>query len=106
MITKHCILLAEDDRDEVFLLRRAFRQAGLPHDIFEVRDGAATIEYLKGTPPFNDRARYPLPQLLLLDLKMPKVNGFEVLAWLETQAEFGSLPAVVLSSSVFLADSQ
>ena len=106
MITKHCVLLAEDNPDEAYLLRRAFRQAGLPHEIIEVRDGVATIEYLKGTPPFNDRARYPFPRLLLLDLKMPKVNGFEVLAWLETQAEFSSLPAVVLSSSVFQADFQ
>src|SRR5207245_11208845 len=65
-----------------------------------------TIEYLKGTPPFNDRARYPFPRLLLLDLKMPKVNGFEVLAWLEMRPEFSSLPAVVLSSSVFQGDSQ
>src|SRR5882672_5192698 len=106
MITKHCVLVAEDNPDEVYLLRRAFRRAGLPHEIIEVRDGVATIEYLKGTPPFNDRARYPLPRLLLLDLKMPKVNGFEVLAWLETRQEFSSLPAVVLSCSVFQGDSQ
>src|SRR5882672_4525205 len=106
MITKHCVLVAEDNPDEVYLLRRAFRRAGLPHEIIEVRDGVATIEYLKGVPPFNDRTRYPLPRLLLLDLKMPKVNGFEVLAWLETQVEFNSLPAVVLSSSVFQADSK
>ena len=106
MITKHCVLLAEDNPDEAYLLRRAFRQAGLPHEIIEVRDGVATMEYLKGTPPFTDRARYPFPRLLLLDLKMPKVNGFEVLAWLETRPEFSSLPAVVLSSSVFQGDSQ
>ena len=106
MITKHCVLLAEDNLDEVYLLRWAFRRAGLPHETIEVRDGVVTMEYLKGTPPFNDRARYPFPRLLLLDLKMPKVNGLEVLAWLETRPEFSSLPAVVLSSSAFQGDSQ
>ena len=106
MMTKHCVLLAEDDPDEIYLFRWAFRQAGLPHEIIEVPDGAATIEYLRGAPPFNDRIRYPVPRLLLLDLKMPKVNGFDVLAWLGTRPEFGSLPTVVLSSSVFPADSQ
>src|SRR5207248_9188486 len=103
--TKHCVLLAEDDRDEVFLLRWAFRQAGLPHHIIYVPDGVAMIEYLNGDAPFGDWAQYPLPQLLLLDLKMPRVNGFEVLAWLGTHPEFSALPALVLSSSVFQADS-
>ena len=106
MTTKHCVLLAEDDRDEVYLARWAFQTAGLPHEIIDVPDGAVTIEYLQGAPPFIDRVRYPFPRLLLLDLKMPKVNGFEVLAWLETRPEFSSLPAVVLSSSVFQGDSQ
>ncbi|SRR6266404_2042016 len=106
MMTKHCILLAEDDRDEVYLARWAFRNAGLPHQIIDVPDGAVTIEYLNGTAPFIDRVRYPFPRLLLLDLKMPKVNGFEVLAWLRTRPEFSSLPVVVLSSSVFQADSR
>src|SRR5712664_3812961 len=106
MTTKHYILLAEDDREEAFLVHWAFRRAGLPHEIIDVRDGEATIKYLKGMPPFNDRLRYPLPRLLLLDLKMPKVNGFDVLAWLGSRPEFSSLPAVVLSSSVFQADSQ
>ncbi len=106
MTTKHCVLLAEDDRDEVYLARWAFLNAGLPHQIIDVPDGAVTIEYLKGTAPFTDRVRYPFPRLLLLDLKMPKVNGFEVLAWLRTRPEFSSLPVVVLSSSVFQVDSR
>jgi len=104
MTTRHYILLAEDDREEAFLVHWAFRRAGLPHQIIDVRDGEATIKYLKGMPPFNDRLRYPPPRLLLLDLKMPKVNGFDVLAWLKTHREFNSLPAIVLSSSDFHAD--
>src|SRR6266404_306053 len=106
MPTKDCVLLAEDAGAEVDLLRWAFRKAGLPNHIIDVPDGAAVIEYLKGTTPFSDRAQYPFPRLLLLDLKMPKVDGFEVLAWLRTRLEFSSLPVVVLSSSVFQADSQ
>ena len=106
IMTKHCVLLADDDKDEVYLLRWAFRQAGLHHQIVDVPDGAVAIEYLKGAPPFDDRAKYPLPRLLLLDLKMPRVNGFNVLAWLGTRPEFSSLPAVVLSASVFQADYQ
>jgi len=105
-MTKQCVLLADDDKDEVYLLRWAFRHAGLHHQIIDVPDGAAMIEYLEGAPPFNDRGQYPLPRLLLLDLKMPKINGFNVLAWLSTRPEFSSLPAVVLSSSVFQSDYQ
>lgn len=106
MTTMGSVLLAEDDRDEIFLLRWAFQRARLGHQIFEVSDGVGAIEYLSATTPYDDRVRYPLPQLLLLDLKMPKVNGFEVLAWLGARPEFKYLPVVVLSSSVFQADFQ
>src|SRR2546428_6788829 len=70
---RSCVLVAEDDQDDVFLLRRAFQKAGLLHQIINVPDGERTIEYLSGNPPYDDRVRYPFPQLLLLDLKMPKV---------------------------------
>src|SRR5260370_7269236 len=80
MITKQCIAVAEDDRDEVFLLRWAFKQAGLDHEFFELHDGEATIEYLGGTPPYDERFRYPLPRLLILDLKMPNRNALVALA--------------------------
>src|SRR5438552_241695 len=94
-----CILLAEDDADDVFLVRRSFRKAGLSHRILDVGDGAIVIDYLSGKPPFDDRARHPFPDLLLLDLKMPKLNGFDVLTWLKGRPDMSSLPVVVFSSS-------
>jgi DNA-binding response OmpR family regulator len=106
MITKHCIVVAEDDPDEVFLLRWAFKQAGFDHEFIDLNDGEVTIEYLNGTPPYDDRVRFPLPKLLILDLKMPKRNGFEVLAWMAARPDLKSMPVVVLSSSQFGDDAQ
>jgi len=97
--SSRCILVAEDDADDVFLLRRALRKAGLSHRVVDVFDGTVVISYLGGEPPFDNRLDYPFPDLLLLDLKMPKMNGFDVLAWLKGRPDMGSLPVVVLSSS-------
>src|SRR5437773_3961985 len=99
-----CVLVADDDRDDVFFLRRAFRHAGLAEDVIDLPDGEKTVEYLKGTPPFDDRGRYPFPKLLVLDIKMPKMNGFDVLAWIQGRPDLGVLPTVVLSSSPIEAD--
>src|SRR5258706_11493205 len=104
MIEPCCILVAEDEDVDIFLLRRAFRRAGLLHNLVDVGDGEETIQYLTGCPPFEDRVKYPFPQLLLLDLKMPKLNGFDVLAWLAGRPDMHDLPAVVLTSSPFESD--
>jgi CheY-like chemotaxis protein len=93
------ILLAEDHPDDVFLMRLALQQAGLPNPLFVARDGQEALDYLAGEGPYADRKRYPFPTLLLLDLKMPRINGFEVLAWLQKRPEFDELPIVVLSNS-------
>src|SRR2546422_10918571 len=89
-----CILVAEDDADDLFLLRRASRKAGLLHRVMYVADGVMAVGYLSGSPPFDDRVRYPFPDLLLLDLKMPKMNGLEVLAWLKERPDMNVLPVV------------
>jgi len=99
MPTPAPILLAEDDDNDVFLLRRALAKAGLPNQLVVARDGQEAIDYLAGAHPFGDRSRYPLPGLVLLDLKMPRINGFDVLAWKAARAQFNGLPVVVLSSS-------
>jgi len=104
MIKPGYILLAEDQEVDVFLLKRAFRQAGLPHTVINVPDGEKAVNYLKGYPPFDDRAKYPFPQLLVLDLKMPKVNGFDVLAWMAGRPDMSHLPVVVLTSSPLDSD--
>lgn len=93
------ILVADDDQNDVFFLRRAFQKSGVSHALVHVPDGQEAIDYLRGEANYGDRSRYPLPGLLLLDLKMPKVDGFDVLAWLKTRPDLEDLPVVVLSSS-------
>ena len=93
------ILIAEDDENDLVILSWAFKQAGLSHRLVHVADGEAAIAYLRGDASYADRFKYPLPDLLLLDLKMPKVTGFDVLAWLQTQPELHEIPVVVLSGS-------
>jgi CheY-like chemotaxis protein len=100
------LLVAEDQPDDVFLLRLALQKATLKITLFEVRDGQEAVDYLAGEGPYADRQTYPLPNLFLLDLKMPRMNGFDVLAWLEGRPDFDQLPIVVLSSSNLEQDVQ
>jgi len=88
---KH-VLVADDDENDVFLLRRAFQKAGLSHTLIHVRDGQEAINYLSG----KNHAKL---KLFLLDLKMPLVDGFDVLLWLRARPQPICLPVVVLSSS-------
>jgi len=99
-MSAHCtILVADDDQNDVFFLKRAFQKSGFSQPMMHVADGQEAIDYLKGDADYADRARYPFPGLLLLDLKMPKVDGFDVLSWLNTRPDLKSLPVIVLSSS-------
>ncbi|MFN6519028.1 MAG: response regulator [Nostoc sp. CreGUA01] len=93
------ILLAEDDSDQVLLIRRALRKANLMQTLQVVSNGEAAISYLCGEGEYADRERYPLPILVLLDLKMPRKSGFEVLEWLKQQPELRRLPVIVLTTS-------
>jgi len=93
------ILLAEDNEDHVLLIRRAFRQSGLVNPLYVVNDGEQAIAYLKGEGQYANRAEYPLPCLLLLDLKMPNKNGFEVLEWVRREPAFSALRVIVLTTS-------
>lgn len=93
------ILVAEDDPNDIFFLRRAFQKAEVKCHILDVSNGQEAIWYLQGANPYQNRADYPLPQLLLLDLKMPLMSGFDVLQWLQGRPELAQLPALVLSSS-------
>src|SRR2546426_7604886 len=85
MNTSFTILLAEDDANEVFLMQRAFQKAGLKNPLHVACDGQEAIDYLSHQGQFSDTVRYPSPALMLLDLKMPRKNGFEVLEWLRQQ---------------------
>jgi CheY-like chemotaxis protein len=98
------ILLVEDDPNDVFLLQRAFRKAGFEHPVQAVGDGEEAVAYLTGAGSYADRAQFPLPLLVLLDLKLPRKSGLEVLAWLREQPALRRLPVVVLTSSREPAD--
>jgi len=99
MLVHLTILAAEDEESDAVLLRIAHKAAGLPNPLVVVGDGQCAVDYLRGEPPYDDRVRFPLPGILLLDLKMPRMDGFEVLAWLGRSREFSALPVVVLSGS-------
>jgi CheY-like chemotaxis protein len=98
------ILLAEDEEDYVLLIKHAFAQAKIPNPLQVVWNGQEAIAYLKGEGKYSNREDYPLPDLFLLDLKMPRVNGFEVLKWLRAQPGLAALRVLVLTSSDELRD--
>ena len=98
------ILLAEDSEDHVFIFRRAVRQAGLATPLHVVSDGEEAIKYMEGAGKYRNRSEYPLPDLLLLDLKMPRKNGFEVLKWIRAQPSLATLRVVVLTTSDRIQD--
>jgi CheY-like chemotaxis protein len=98
------ILLVEDNPRDVLLIQRAFRKANITNPVQVVGDGDAAVLYLSGQEPYADRDRYPLPVLILLDLKLPRKSGVEVLAWLQQQPILKRLPVVVLTSSKEYAD--
>src|SRR2546425_414314 len=98
------ILLVEDDEDDILLLRRAFRNAHIANPLLEVRDGQAAIQYLSGEGDYGDRTRYPIPFLILLDLRLPKLSGFEVIAWLREQPQLANVIVVVLTASDHVPD--
>lgn len=98
------ILVAEDKEDDITLLRRAFQNANITNPIHIVRDGKECIQYLSGTGKYANRDEYPIPVLLLLDLKMPHINGFEVLKWIRAQPTLKLLPVVVLTTSEDIFD--
>jgi CheY-like chemotaxis protein len=103
-IQQYTILLVEDDPNDVKLIQRAFRKAGLANPVMVVKDGEEAVAYLSGTELYADREHYPLPTLVLLDLKLPRKNGLEVLAWLREQPGLRRLPVVVLTASRENAD--
>jgi CheY-like chemotaxis protein len=95
------ILLAEDSPDDVVLIKSAFKKSGFPDPIYVVSNGEQVLDYLKGEGAYGDRKRYPVPHILLLDLNMPRLNGFEVLTWIRGRQEWMCLPVIVLTTSFY-----
>ena len=99
-------LLVEDDPNDVFLVELEFKNAPGHIRLRTVNDGCEAIDYLGGKGRYHDRVRFPLPDVILLDLKMPKVCGFEFLEWLRQKSpdELQLIPVVVMSSSALESD--
>ncbi len=91
------ILLVEDDEQDIFFAKRAFRQASLRNPLRVVRDGEQAIAYLRGEGKYFDRQKYPLPMLVIMGFNMPRKTGLEVLAWIRKHDEFKELAIVMLS---------
>src|SRR5688572_16754207 len=103
-VTKFCVLQVEDDPNDISLLSFAF-QKFLPHHILRsVTSGREARAYLAGEGQFADRDRFPFPHVVLLDLKLPDEDGFEVLRWIRSQPPTQSLVVILFSASVFPGD--
>lgn len=105
-MSAHVILLVEDNDDDAFFMERALTKAQLSHPLRVARDGQEAIDYLAGEGKFSDRAQYPLPFVVFLDLKLPYIHGFDVLIWIRQQEQFRQLPVVILTSSPEERDQQ
>jgi CheY-like chemotaxis protein len=101
MKTNHdyTVLLVEDDANDVLLIQRAFRMVNTDSPIHSVRDGDAAIDYLSNSGEYADQDEYVLPQLILLDLKLPRRSGVEVLQWIRQQPVIKRIPVIILTSS-------
>ncbi len=93
------ILVVEDDPNDLFFLKRAFSSVQSKCLMQAVGDGAEAIDYLRGVDDYSDRKLFPMPALILMDLKMPRVDGFEFLSWLRREQGLKLIPVVVFSSS-------
>ena len=98
-VSNQPILLVEDDENDVMLLQRAFRRAAIVNPLQVVRHGDDAVAYLEGTGEFANRQLHPLPVLMLLDLKLPRRTGLEVLQWVKERAGVKKIPIIVLTSS-------
>jgi CheY-like chemotaxis protein len=98
------ILVIEDNNDDVLLIQRAFDRAMVGNPLEIVRSGPEAVAYLNGDPPFEDRTQHPLPGLVLLDIKLPLMDGFEVLKWIRSRADLAPVSVVMLTSSDHIRD--
>jgi len=97
------ILVAEDSEDDRFMYGRALEKIGFKNVRF-VPDGEEAIMYLRGEGQYSDRTAYPFPHWMIVDLKMPRKNGFEIVEWVRTHAECAVIPTIVMTSSMIPSD--
>ena len=98
------ILLLEDNPDDVFFVQRALEEVAAGHRLRTVQNGEEAIAYLRGEGRYEDRKGFPVPNIIVTDLKMPCMGGFEFLSWLRKHPECSVIPTVVLSSSAIESD--
>jgi CheY-like chemotaxis protein len=103
MVTK-TVLLVEDNQDDIFVMKMACQRTGIPHVLRVVTDGTMAIDYLSGKGEYSDRTAHPLPDVVFLDIKMPKCDGHEVLKWIRSQPGLKNLPVVMLTVSTQMSD--
>jgi CheY-like chemotaxis protein len=100
------ILIAEDDENDVIILERALRQVGFTNPFHVCKDGVDVVAYLCGRAPYQDRQKFPFPRILITDLKMPKMDGMQILKWLHQHQHCNVIPKIVLSASRQASDIQ
>jgi len=94
------VLLVEDDLNDIFLVKRAFKKAEIQSPLQVVTDGFEAIQYLRGDGKYADREAHPLPKLLVMDIRMPRKSGFEVLEWVKGESHpLRRIPVIIVSSS-------
>ena len=98
------VLLVEDDLNDIFLVKRAFKMARIKNPLQIVTDGQEAISYLRGDGKYADREAHPLPKLIVMDIRMPRRSGFEVLEWVKSSKPLRRIPVVIVSSSDNPAD--
>jgi CheY-like chemotaxis protein len=99
-----CILQVEDDANDVFLLQRAFLEVGISNPVQVATDGETAIEYLQGAGVYANRVKYPLPGLVLLNLKLPRISGREVLQWIRSRPGLKRMIVIVFTSAQYAGD--
>jgi CheY-like chemotaxis protein len=100
------LLLVDDSEDDIFFAKQAIREAQILNPVQTAVDGQDAIDFLSGAGRFENRAAFPLPALMLLDLKMPRKSGLEVLQWVREQPTLSAMVIVILTSSLEHSDIQ
>src|SRR5580692_1650720 len=98
------ILVVEDSQDDLLLMKMACKRSGIDHDLRVATDGQAAISYLSGAARYTSRADHPFPQLVFLDINLPRLDGHAVLKWIREEAGFKTLPVVMLTASFLQSD--
>ena len=104
MNSKPVVLHVEDEWDDQFMLQRTLKKDNISIDLRTANHGDEAVEYLSGKGKFADRSAYPLPALILMDIKMPRRSGLEVLQWLRNDSSCKRIPVIMVSSSPLQAD--